>query len=275
MARFRFQARDLTGQPATGIREADSPSDLIATLVREGHTQIIVRLDEPTRLSSTSRLSEEDTRELAQQIAGLTRAGMPLHTGLQALSEDLPHGNLRNVIGELAHRLEAGEPLHEAIEALGHRFPGHLRDLILAGVHSGHVGEILSQFVDYARVGTEVKRSVWSTLFYPVVLVTLFLTLFLLICMFLVRQFDSIFSDFGISLPWITRALVGVSRLVTGAGWSLLITPLVALALGYFAFHYLLDASQPPPSHLRRTHPRPLVEVDLPRRILPLPGHAP
>lgn len=255
MSRYRFHAKDLTGQPATGLREADSPSHLIATLVREGHTDIVVRLDEPSPLFSSSRLSEEDTRELAQQIAGLTRAGMPLHTGLKALSDDLPAGNLRNVIAELSHRLESGEPLDEALETLGHRFPGHLRDLILAGVHSGHVGEVLSQFVDYARVGAEVKRSVWSTLLYPLVLVTLFLFLFFLICMFLVRQFESIFLDFGIDFPLITRVLLSISRLVTGAGWSLLITPLVALALGYFAFYYLLDA----PSRRRLTYAIPIL----------------
>jgi general secretion pathway protein F len=244
MSRYRFHARDASGQPASGEREAPSPSDLITELVRAGYSDVVVRLmdaDKPTH--SPTRLSADDTRELAQQIAGLARAGMPLHSGLRALADDLPPGQLREVVAELAGKLDAGEPLDGALEAMGDRFPGHLRDLLLAGVGSGHVGEVLSQFVDYARVGAELKRSVWTSLLYPLLIVCLFLALFVMICVFVVRQFESIYLDFGITLPILTRILIDLARLFQGAGWSLLITPLVTLALGYLAWRFLLEAS--------------------------------
>ena len=44
MSRYRFHARDAFGQPASGEREAASPPDLIAELVRAGYTDVVVRL---------------------------------------------------------------------------------------------------------------------------------------------------------------------------------------------------------------------------------------
>ena len=166
---------------------------------------------------------------------------MPLHSGLHALAADLPPGELRNIVAELADRLDSGESLDGALEALGDRFPGHLRDLLLAGVGSGHVGEVLSQFVEYARVGAELKRSVWTSLFYPLLIVCLFLVLFVVICVFVVRQFESIYLDFGISLPILTRVLINLSRLFQARAGPCSSLRSSRVVLGYLAWRFLLE----------------------------------
>ena len=95
------------------------------------------------------RLSGAETAELSRQIAGLASAGLPLAHGLVALGEELPRGRLRRSMNELAGTLESGVTLDEALEEQRDRIPPHLRGLVIAGLRSGRLGDILSRFSEY------------------------------------------------------------------------------------------------------------------------------
>src|SRR4051812_33033202 len=103
----------------------------------------------------TKHLSRHDATQLSEQIADLTRAGLPLPSGLRALGEELPSGRLRRMLDALSHSLEEGASLEKAIDAQGTRLPAHLRGLVLAGEGTGRTGEVLGRFAGYANINTE------------------------------------------------------------------------------------------------------------------------
>jgi len=159
-------------------------------------------------------LTAADAAELSHQIAELTRAGLPLSQGLVALGEELPRGRLRQSMNELALTLEAGVPLDQAVEDHRGRIPPHLRGLVIAGVRSGRLGDLLKQFSSYVFIGTELKRALWVGLAYPALTVGVAFALFLFVCAVVVTQFDEIYRDFNIPLPGITLAMLFVARVV-------------------------------------------------------------
>jgi len=159
-------------------------------------------------------LNAADTAQLSEQIAGLTRAGVPLSTGLTALAEELPRGALRRSMSELAQTLETGLPLDQAIEIQSGRIPAHLRGLVIAGIRSGNLGDFLSRFSGYVGIGTEVKRRLWLNLAYPVITACAALALFVLVSTILISQFEVIYRDFGIPLPGLTNAIIAMSHVV-------------------------------------------------------------
>ena len=55
------------------------------------------------------------------------------------------------------------------------RLPVHLRGLMLAGVRSGRLAEVLEEYVDLQHSQAELRRRVWIALAYPFVLL-LFMT---------------------------------------------------------------------------------------------------
>src|SRR5256885_6967362 len=95
------------------------------------------------------RLSSQDAAQLSEQIAGLTRAGLPLAPGLRALAEEMPAGRLRRMLGAVSRSLTQGASLDEAIAAQGGALPAHLRGLVLAGERTGRTGEVLGRFAGY------------------------------------------------------------------------------------------------------------------------------
>jgi general secretion pathway protein F len=159
-------------------------------------------------------LNGADTARLSQQIASLTSAGLPLGAGLTALSEELPRGAFRRSMTELAQTLEAGLPLDQAIESQGGRIPPHLRGLVIAGIKSGKLGDFLSRFSGYVGIGTEVRRRLWLNLAYPLVTVGAALALFVFVSAVLISQFESIFTNFSVPIPALTRAILALSRVV-------------------------------------------------------------
>ena len=167
-------------------------------------------------------LSGEEASAFAGQLAGLVGAGLPLPSGLKALGEELPSGRLRRAFDDVSGRLEAGETLEEAVAAQGRRLPAHLRGLVVAGARTGRLGEMIARFVDSAHAGAEIRRRVSVGLAYPALLLGSALALFVFACFTIIDSFRSIFADFGLAIPTITRMVLGAAAAVTALNWRAL-----------------------------------------------------
>jgi type II secretory pathway component PulF len=188
---------------------------------------------------ASGQLTARDAADLSSQVAGLARAGLPLAQGLQALSEELPRGRLKRSILELARKLDRGVPLDQAVNGQEDRIPPHLRGLVMAGMRSGLMGDLLDRFSDHLRVGTELKRKLWLSLAYPILTIGIALTLFVLICVFVVSQFESVYGGFNIPIPAVTQALLLVARAVNSMWFSAGIVTAVVIG-GIIAARLLL-----------------------------------
>jgi type II secretory pathway component PulF len=164
------------------------------------------------------RLTPDEAARLTDQIASLSRAGRPLGPGLLALAEELPHGRFRRSLVDLAEALGRGQSLDSAMEEQKDRIPPHLRGLVLGGIRSGRLGDVLGRFSGYVSIGTELARKLWLSLAYPIMSILVALTLFVFVNAVLVAQFETIFKDFGIPLPKMTIAMIMFSHALR-SGW--------------------------------------------------------
>jgi type II secretory pathway component PulF len=190
---------------------------------------------------ASDRLNAPEAAELSRQIAGLAQAGLPLANGLVALGEELPRGRLRRSMNELAATLESGATLEEAVQIQNKRIPPHLRGLVIAGLRSGRLGDILSRFSEYVGVGTELKRRLWLNLAYPLLTVVMAMALFFFVCVILVGQFDAIYRDFNVPLPRLTIVMISISR-VLNKTWAPLLIVIGAVFFGWLAARVFLPA---------------------------------
>ena len=62
------------------------------------------------------------------------------------------------------------------------------------------------------NVGVEIRRTLWVSLLYPLMAMVIALGILVFTCSYLVSSFATIFRDFGISLPDLTLALIGLSN---------------------------------------------------------------
>lgn len=197
--------------------------------------------DSQEKAGGRTPLTPSETERLTDHIAGVSRSGLPLGPGLRALGEELSDGGFRNSLIELADAIDRGSPLTAALESQQGRIPAHIRGLVLGGLRTGKLGDVLGRFSSYASIGTELKRGLWLGLAYPLFTLILALALLLLVDGLLVAQFESIFSDFGIPLPRLTIVLIETSRLVR-AGWPVLAILFGLFVVGWLVMRFLLPA---------------------------------
>jgi general secretion pathway protein F len=153
-----------------------------------------------------------EAAQLGEQIAGLTRAGLALPSGLRALRAELPPGRQGRMLEALASSLEGGLSLDKAIAAQGRRLPAHLAGLVKAGERTGRTGEILGRFAGYAQIGADVRRQLWLSLAYPIIATILAIAVLLFVMRFIVAGFDELFRGFGIAIPALSRFLISIAN---------------------------------------------------------------
>lgn len=162
--------------------------------------------------NALGKLSAEEATEFAARVAELTKAGLPLGAGLRALAEELPGRRLPRMLRDVARRLDAGDDLLKALESQGAALPAHLRGLMLAGMRSGRLPEVLEEYVDLQHGQAELRRRVGAALAYPFILLLFMTALTAFAGLYLVDEFAKIFRDFGTQLPVLTQFIVHEAR---------------------------------------------------------------
>jgi type II secretory pathway component PulF len=166
-------------------------------------------------LDASRKLSPEEATELAARMAELTKAGLPLGDGLRALAGELSGRRLPHVLEALASRLDAGADLAAAFDSIGRYLPPHVRGLVLAGLRSGQLAEVLEEYVDLERSQSDMRRRLLASLLYPFVLLALLTGLTVFVQMFITPKFASVFRDFNCTLPEVTVWFIRSSWLAT------------------------------------------------------------
>src|SRR5207244_3633561 len=154
----------------------------------------------------------EDLITLNEEIACMARAGLPLDQGLAALAREMGSGRLQRVTADIAADLHAGRTLPEALERQKGQVPPFYAGLVAAGVRTGRISDVLATVTVYARTLADLRATVVSALVHPVVVLSLGFCLFGFISFFLLPQFDKIFQDFRLRLPWMTELALELGR---------------------------------------------------------------
>ena len=241
MPRYRYTATDAAGNRSTGELDAESAAAATGELQAKGLSVETLQLQSESS-GSQRRLTDQQVTDLAHQVAGTTRGGLPLAGGLRALAEETTSGPLRFVLWTLADQLDAGLSLEDAMRSHGDRLPAHMRALVFAGVRTGKLGQVLEQHVKYFNMVSELRRKLWASLAYPALLIGALSSLMFLVSVFVVSGFKRIFMDFGVELPWITLVMVRVSEFVT-SGWWLVPLLLAVLFVGWVSLGGIWNAA--------------------------------
>ncbi len=125
-----------------------------------------------TEQESEAPIGTEDLAALAGRIAQITRSQLPLAPGLRALSQELPSRSMRRSLENLCQRLERGEPPETALGGDNRAVPGHISGLIVLGIRTGRLGEIMDWFLHHVRRQIDLRRRCRAALVYPVALLT-------------------------------------------------------------------------------------------------------
>jgi type II secretory pathway component PulF len=125
----------------------------------------------------------------------------------------------------IARVLEQGGTLDDAIRGPGRRLPRFLRGVFIAAGRSGSIERVIGDYLGGSRRTRRARRSVIAAILYPAFLATMICLLSIAMFGVILPPFKFMFQDFGLELPWPTKALMLTSDLVV-ASWMWLLAGL-------------------------------------------------
>ncbi|MCL2656465.1 MAG: type II secretion system inner membrane protein GspF [Betaproteobacteria bacterium] len=238
MAAFQYRAIDADGRSLTGIVEADSARIARAQLRERGLFPLEVAASGSRKagLGAAKKLRESELVLLTRQWAALLTSGLTVEQALSALGEQAERDAVRQVLAGVRSEILAGYSLRAALDRHATSFPTIYRASIAAGEKSGELAKVMNQLADYLERRDELRRKTLQALIYPAIVATVALLVVTGLLTYVVPQVVSVFQSSKQTLPWLTRALMGLSAFLRGWGWLLAL----AIAGGVAGFRYSL-----------------------------------
>ncbi len=245
MATYRYRAATAAGVLKTGVLEGNSRADAIERVKRLGLMPIetvetktkadndapAVRLNTPTRRGIVNAIGE---------LSVLLNAGLALDRALAVCVENLTRPVVKAIFAKLRDRVRHGASLARAMQESNGAFSPMASAMTEAGEASGKLDESLSRLAETMERAETLRQTIVSSMVYPIMLIVIATSVILLMLLFVVPQFEELFSDTGAKLPFMTQMVMAASHGVKSYGLVALI--LIGVAV-YLTMRWLRQAS--------------------------------
>ncbi len=157
------------------------------------------------------KVSGKDFLLFNTQLQTLLRAGLPLAQSMDLLKDQQTDPHFRALLTKVHQQLTTGIALSDAFLSLGDVFPRLYGNSIKAGEQSGELEAVLGRYVEYQRLVETVRRKIIAALTYPLVLVSMAITLIIILMTFVIPSFAEFYVNFEAELPLPTVLVMGLA----------------------------------------------------------------
>ena len=242
MATFEYNALTSAGRLMKGTIEAGTNQEADDLLKQ---MQLVVNSVEKARLKKPkTAIGRNEFVLFNQQLASITKAGIPLERGLRELAGDISSRSMRRLVDAIADELEAGVSIEKAFEKRQKHFPPLYGRILKAGVETGRLSEMLTSLNRHLEMANQTRRIIFEAMTYPAVILALAAIILTGVFTFIIPQFAVILGEMteGSQLPGITRVFLGMSQNVvpfwTAVGF------VIAAIIALFAMLSVSDAGR-------------------------------
>lgn len=222
---YRYSVLSENGQPVQGSEAAASGDELRESLARRGY--LVQSIRRQGRGGRTRRVRPEDLLLFIQEFCALIRAGMTV-TGVLDLARHRPDSPaLGAMLDQVLGDVRGGASFHDACAKYPEVFDRVYLSALLTSEKTGDLVGALTRYLSYLRMRVTLRRKVSQALAYPAFLGITMLVVLVVLFMFVLPRFVTIYADFGAALPWPTQVLVAMVE----RGWIVL-TGLAAIGAG-------------------------------------------
>ncbi len=236
MAMFNYKAVTPTGETLTGQMEGGSQGEVIAKLQAAGNmplsaTEADGGFSLSNLLHASRRASQAEILEFTQQLSTLVGAGLPLDRALHVLEDLADAERVRELVAAVRDKVRGGSALSDALEAQHGTFSKLYVNLVRAGEAGGTLDATLARLADYLERAAELRSSVVSKMIYPIIVLFVAAIAIAVLMIFVIPQFEQLFSDLGDELPLLTKIVISAADFVVGFWW---LGVLVVVALVFY-----------------------------------------
>ena len=212
MATFEYNALTSAGRLMKGTIEAGSRQEAGELLKQMQLTVNSIEKAKPKKPKTA--IGRNEFLLFNQQLASITKAGIPLERGLRELAGDVSSKSMRKLIDAIAGELEAGVSIEQAFEKRQKHFLPLYGRILKAGVETGRLSEMLTSLNRHLEMANRTRRIIFEAMSYPAVILALGAVILTAVFLIIIPQFDPILREMseGAHLPPLTSLFLSIAK---------------------------------------------------------------
>ena len=219
---FAWEGSDRRGKRIKGETRAASMALVRADLRRQGINPIKVTKKSTLFKSRKKKIRPGDIAVFSRQLATMMSSGVPLVQAFDIVGRGHDNPSMQDLILSIKADVEGGTALAEALKKHPLYFDDLFCNLVHAGEQAGVLEELLHKIATYKEKTESLKGKIKKALFYPAAVIIVAVLVTSIIMIFVIPQFQELFSSFGSDLPAFTQLVVAISEWMQQWWWLLL-----------------------------------------------------
>lgn len=234
MSTFKYRLLTSSSSIIEGEKEAASKVDLINDFRKSGHIILhVYQVDKNKKFGLLlNRANKKAVLPFTQELATLLEGGIPIDKSLSILISSQNNNSMKGVIEDVLNGIKSGKSFAESLTNHIKMFSSVYVNMIRAGEEGGVLPQVLKRLGAYQEKIQKVRGEIISAMVYPLLLSITGLVSISALVIYVIPKFSQIFEGMGISLPFSTQVLIGMSHYSIRYGWVLII---IAIA-GFFLY---------------------------------------
>src|ERR1700731_4748104 len=230
---YLWEGKDKRGNKVRGKSLALNEAALRADLRRQGVAATRVKTPS-SAFRSGGKVTPMDIAVFSRQLATMMSAGIPMVQAFEIIGNGHEKPAMQKLVLDIKATIEGGSTLHESLAKHPLYFDDLFVNLVEAGEQAGALETLLDKIATYKEKTEALKKKIKKALFYPIAVLVVAVIVSVILLIFVIPQFESLFKGFGADLPAFTQMVIGLSKFVQHDGIY------VAVVLGFagYAFFY-------------------------------------
>src|SRR5216683_561619 len=229
---FLWEGKDKRGNKVRGKSLAANEAALRADLRRQGVAATRVKTPS-SAFRSGGKVLPIDIAVFARQLATMMSAGIPMVQSFEIIGNGHEKPAMQKLVLDIKGTIEGGSTLHESLAKHPLYFDDLFVNLVEAGEQAGALETLLDKIATYKEKTEALKKKIKKALFYPAAVLAVAVIVTVILLIFVIPQFESLFKGFGADLPGFTQAVIDLSRFVQKFG------VLMAFAFGFGVYFFI------------------------------------
>ena len=236
VATWEYEALDARDTELNGALDAATADDVALRLVDMGLRPVAIRQQNSRAIQDrfTARLQRPDYPGLlmfTRVLRAMLASGIPIQTALSTIETQVAKQKIAAMVRDIRRAIEAGSALSGALASQGRAVPRVYWEMISAGEEAGQLDEVLAWLGKLLEHEIKIRRTMKTALRYPAMVIAAVFFAGLVVLMFVVPRFASLFATMGADLPLPTRVLVGAGDLLANHSFAMMLGLAVVVAV--------------------------------------------
>lgn len=214
---YKWEGKAAKGVIKKGEMEAPNEAAIRTQLRQQNITPTKISLkgkEFKIPLLFKKKVKQRSISIFTRQLATMIDAGLPLVQSLEILASQQDDKFFQKIIREIREDVEGGSTFAGALKKHPATFNELYTNLVVAGEEGGILDTILTRLANYIEKAEALKKKVKSALVYPATIMGVAVIVVMILMIFVIPVFESMFKSAGQNLPLPTLITLTISKLV-------------------------------------------------------------